>query len=130
MTSRTARRRRSWPAQSSIMSDCAAALHRGAIVGGAGAEPKIEAREAPLTGRCAEPDQPAAGLRLSHALPLCLRPLQDRHAKARRVEPRPRRLLPPAHELTQALICTGGVRLDAGETPAFPAQKKCRPGDR
>ena len=35
-------------------------------------------------GRCAEPDQSAPGLPLPHALPVCVRPLQDRGAGLRR----------------------------------------------
>ena len=77
----------------------AAPLYRGAAVGGAGAEPEAEAREAAAAGRRAEPDQPAARLHLPHPLPLRRGALQGRGAEAHRDQPRPRRLVPSAGEL-------------------------------
>src|SRR5439155_6243345 len=85
--------------QEDIVHQPAAPLHRGAVVGGAGAQSQIEAPAPAVAGRRAEPDQPAAGLRLSYPLPLCRRALQDRDAETGRDQPRPRGVLPSADEL-------------------------------
>ncbi len=55
----------------------AAPLYRSAAVGGAGARRRSgdQARAHHPSGRRAEPDQSAVGLPLSHALPVCGRPL-------------------------------------------------------
>ena len=50
------------------------------LVGRAVAEPEGEAAKAHSAGRRAEPDQSAAGLPVSHALPACLRAMQDDRA--------------------------------------------------
>ena len=64
--------------------------------------PKLKRAEAAAAGRRAEPDQPAARLHLPHPLPLCRGALQGRGAETDRDQPRPRRLVPFAGELTEA----------------------------
>ena len=65
----------------SLFAQPAASLHRGAAVGGAGARPDARSASAIiLRGRRAEPDQPAVGLPLPHALPVCVRALPRRGA--------------------------------------------------
>jgi ABC-type oligopeptide transport system ATPase subunit len=74
----------------------AAPLHRGALVGSAGPRPGGCQKADHPEGRCAEPDQSALGLPLSHPLPLRLRALLAGGARDARGAARPPRRLPPA----------------------------------
>ena len=71
-------------------------VHECAAVGGADSrsETQRRTRAAGAAGRCAEPDRPAAGLQLPHAMPVGHRGLRD--GRARTCSNTPRRMWPPA----------------------------------
>ena len=58
--------------------------------------PTAQTQEAPVAGRCPEPDQPAARLHLPHPLSLRRSAVQDRCPGAARGQPRPHGRLSPA----------------------------------
>ncbi len=58
-----------------LVRDAASSLHAGAAVRGAGARPDGPARPHHPARRRAQPDRPAEGLPVPHALPLRVRPL-------------------------------------------------------
>jgi hypothetical protein len=59
-----------------------APLHQGSALGGAGARTRRRACSHHSQGRRAEPDQSAAGMSLSHALPVRIRSLSERRTAA------------------------------------------------
>ena len=61
-----------------------ASLHRGVVVGGAGAGPEDQAQQDRAAGRRAEPRKTAERLPLPHPLPVCGRSLQGRRARTAR----------------------------------------------
>ena len=89
----------------------AASVHRSTALGRTDSRPQGQAPAAASAGRRAEPDQPAIGLPLSHALPdRAEAAVQHRGAATEADKRRPLGLLPPA-QLTEAPPSTPGQPL-------------------
>ena len=103
-----------------VFDAAAASLHGGAPRGRSRARSRPRAEADRAAGRRAQPEQPAAGMPLPHALPVRLRPLQVRASGAGGRRRRAPRLLSPAHgpqlrSASRDVICCGGV--EGGSQP-------------